>query len=87
MRNDHKISPLMNFSDTKTLKYSKPKKETLGGGRCKFCALLDQSANTKVKEHLKPTMFHIGGFTSGIVEFGPICKKHPMHIICLSLKI
>jgi hypothetical protein len=47
------------------------------GVKCKFCALLDPSANIKVKEHLKPNIFHIAGFTSGIVEFGPICKKAP----------
>jgi hypothetical protein len=28
------------------------------GGNCKFCALLDQSANIKVIEHYKSSTFH-----------------------------
>jgi hypothetical protein len=31
---------------------------------CKIHALLGQSANIKVKEHLKPTNFHIEEFAS-----------------------
>jgi pantothenate kinase len=48
---------LMSFSGTKTL---------IGtlGGKCKFYALLDQSANIKVIEHHKPSNFHIGEFSS-----------------------
>jgi hypothetical protein len=63
MRNVHKVAPLMYFSGTKTLMCLKPKKQTLEtlietlGGRCKFCALLDQSANTKVIEHQKSCIF------------------------------
>jgi pantothenate kinase len=47
----------MSFSGTKTL---------IGtlGGKCKFYALLDQSANIKVIEHHKPSNFHIGEFSS-----------------------
>jgi hypothetical protein len=42
----------------KTLKrpLKNPKLEPYGL-KCKFCALLDPSANIKVKEHLKPTIF------------------------------
>jgi hypothetical protein len=38
---------------------------------------LDQSANIKVIKHHKPSNFHIGEFSSGVIKFGLICKKYP----------
>ena len=43
--------------------FGKPWTETLGV-ICKFCTFLDQSANSKAKEHLNPTIFHIERSTS-----------------------
>ena len=71
----------MNFGGTKTLVCPNPKdkpwKTQIGtlGGKCKFYALLDQSANIKVIEHQKPSNFHIGEFSSGVMKFGLICKR------------
>jgi pantothenate kinase len=46
-----------------------------GGGKCKFYALLDQSANIKVIEHKKLSNFYIGGFSSYVEQIGLNCKK------------
>jgi hypothetical protein len=69
---------MMSFSGTKTLMCqtlkTNPRKP---GVKCKFLALLDQSANIKVIKHHKSSNFQIGEFSSGLIKFGLICKKYP----------
>jgi hypothetical protein len=84
MRNDHKVSHLMDFGGTKNLMCPKPKKQTLEtliktlGGRCKFWALLGQNANIKLLKHYKSSTFHFLGFPSQMMKFLIICKRYPM---------